>query len=280
MTGAVAGTSTSGAGSSSRRRSSTGRRRQRPDDEPDRRPAEGRPWAGSVAPAPANRRSMKYRRRAGEDPGGGGRDVRDPHVAPGRGLGDDVGHQRPVDREEAPGRDPDEAAPTTRSRTEGAKAHDHHPGRADGAGDVDDRLAPDGGPRGVRPGWWRSTVHEAAMPGDRRGSRRLASSGPRSQRPLQVRHGEVDEERAAAQDEQAGADQVDEAPLAQDVRAPRLRGDRPPRPPGAILRDTSLSDAIERPRASSGARGCRGGSSGRGSRRRHESQRCRSRCRT
>ena len=46
---------------------------------------------------------------AGHDAVRGGRDVRDPHEPAGRGLRDDVGHERPVHRQEAAAADPDQA---------------------------------------------------------------------------------------------------------------------------------------------------------------------------
>ena len=59
---------------------------------------------------------------AGDDAVGRRRDVRDAHVPARRRLRDDVGHQRPVDGEEAAATDPDERRPRPRGAGPPARA--------------------------------------------------------------------------------------------------------------------------------------------------------------
>ena len=125
---------------------------ERADGEPDRRDEEGqaRPHPGVrtrrelVDDDPADEPGDHAVRR--------GRDVRDAHVPPRRCLRDDVGHQRPVDREEAAPADADEDRPEEDRPDRRRQGADRHARRAQRAGAIDDRLPPEslGQPGGGR----------------------------------------------------------------------------------------------------------------------------------
>ena len=160
-----------------------------------------------------------------------GRDVRDAHVATRRGLRDDVGHQRPVDRQEAPGRRRRPGSPRRRGPAGTGPARTIvMPDGADRARAVDDPLAPEPLSTSARPGSSRRAVHSAATSVVMK-IQRLARPGRSSpSAPLEVRDRQDEQERAATEDEEARRDQEQEAALAQDVGAPRLGGDRRPAP--------------------------------------------------
>ena len=170
--------------------------------------------------------------------------VGDAHV-PARGrLGDDVGHQGPVDRQEAAEPDAHEDGPADEDgdrRREGAHRHPH---ARDETGHVDHPLAPDaiGDLRGRDRRDRRAQRHD----GRRREDEVRALARIRDAlRSFEVRHQQSDEEGATAEDEEARGDQEHEASLLQDVAGPGLLGDGRPASTRTVLRSPPFIEAEE-----------------------------------
>ena len=145
--------------------------------------------------------------RAADELGDGSRgprrEVGDAHVPAGRGLRDDVGHERPVDRQEHPGRRAEQAGAGDGDRDVRGHGHDADADGTDETARPDDRLAADP----VRePGGGHDGDQVADRDDDEdedlRSARVLLGEALRA---MQVRDDVRDEQRAGHEDEQREA---------------------------------------------------------------------------
>ena len=156
----------------------------------------------------------------------------DAHVPTRRGLRDDVGHERPVDREEAARHRPRRGSRRRRRRAGGAR-RDRHADRAEAARRVDHGLAPDplGEPsRRDR----RDAVQRAATTSSPR-RHMAADPWPSCRAPARGTAPRTIRKALPPEDEEARRDEEEEAALAEDVGSPRVARDRRPAPAAPVL---------------------------------------------
>src|ERR1035437_6169063 len=206
------------------------------DSEDQRRPRP-RPVAEHVVDVVHHRGPTQ---RQSYRPGGGRGYVGDAHVAPGRGLGDDIAHEGPVDRQEGARGNGEHGRAKQghhQNRSDGTQPQSHG---ADGARDVDDLLASDSIGQPARRNHRDRHAHandaqqqELRLPG-------LSRIHAEDLGKVEGAHDGI--ESRASQNEEAGRDQPQEASFAQDFAVPGLAGDGQPRPSVSLFDAMALVD--------------------------------------